>query len=206
MSETVRTSIKRSSADFADLVWPTVQAVFGGGNLLPVETVTANEFAAELDRTAGIDAWIVQRGKHVFGLASRVQWGVPSQWFPYNTFTVRTKLPSGGRTEYDKRRSQIATSGSIYARWTTQAYVSCACPSLPDHLDQVHTRSRKLITAAIVDTRDVIAAVDLGIGFEKPNPDGTRFWCVRWQELWERGCLSLHVLDAAGVHSRSEVA
>lgn len=190
MSLSVENAIRRSSKDFVEVVWPQVSGPLGGGDLIPVETVTANHFATILDRTAGIDAWIVQRDRHVFGLGSRVQWMREDQ-VPYKTFTVRLKLPSGRPTEYAKRQDQIATRGSIYPEWTAQAYLADG--------------DRRLLTAALASTRDVIAAVTLGVGFERSNPDGTRFWCVPWRDLWSGGCQSLHVIDSNGLHSREGV-
>jgi hypothetical protein len=206
MSKAIAAAIKWSSADFGQLVWPTLAPLLGGGELLPVETVTANDFANELDRTAGIDAWIVQRGRHVFGLASRVQWLKPWR-APYNTFSTRMKVPSGRETEYDKRVRQIATPGSIVARWTTQAYVECQCPHYPPrHEEGTHQQSRRLLTAGVAETAPVIAAVGLGIGYEKTNDDGSRFWCTPWAELWTRGCQSLTIRHHDGHwRRRSEV-
>ncbi len=60
MNGAVERAMHRSSKDFIEVVWPSLGPVLGGGNLIPVETVTANDFTATLDRTAGIDAWIVQ--------------------------------------------------------------------------------------------------------------------------------------------------
>lgn len=177
----VAADMTESARDFDRIVWPSIKAAVGGGELIPVESVSASGFAAKLDQIAGIDAWIVQRDMHMFGLASRVQWNVA-----YKTFTIRMRRPNGATTEYEKRKAQIATSGSVYPKWTCQAYV----------------KGGALLTAAMATTKDVIAAVSLGIGYERTAYDGVKFWVVPWADLWNAGCRSLHVLDADGLHSR----
>ena len=181
MRAEVAADMTESARDFDRVVWPSIKPAIGGGELLPVESVSASGFAARLDQVAGIDAWIIQRDMYMFGLASRVQWDVA-----YKTFTVRMRRPNGMATEYEKRKAQIATSGSVYPKWTCQAYV----------------RDGGLLCAALASTKDVIAAVSLGLGYERKAYDGVTFWVVPWRDLWNEGCVSLHVLDQSGLHSR----
>lgn len=156
--------LAKSSEDFLTHIWPAYQAQFG--DPVPVESVTANDFARELDVRSGIDMWLMSRDGHMRGLASRVQWGDKS----WDTFTVRMKRVSGYATEFDKRVAQIATPGTVWPWYFCHGYMS-------------KDRTR-LIAAALARTADVIAAVQFGIGFEKPNSeDGTRFWCVPWRDL-----------------------
>jgi hypothetical protein len=93
----------------------------GGGILCPVESVTEVSFAQELDKVAGIDAWVIRQGREIFGLASRVQ---DATRYDYRTFTVRTWRRSGALTEYEKRLHQMSTPGAIFPYWTVQAYVN----------------------------------------------------------------------------------
>jgi len=138
MNEQIGRAMRRSSEDFLRLVWPAIGARFG--EIIPVETVTANSFAKELDVRAGIDAWLICVDGTMRGLASRVQWNDRS----YDTFTVRMRSRYGGPTEYDKRRREIATTGAITPHYFAQAYIS-------------EDRTR-LLAAALTRMRDVIAA------------------------------------------------
>lgn len=172
----------RSARAFQTVVWPMVGGLLGGGELVPVESVTADQFAAQLDQIAGIDAWIVQRDTYMFGLASRVQWVDRD---PFNTFTVRMRRPNGVPTEYEKRKAQIATSGALYPKWMCHAYLAEADSSL--------------LTAAVALTDDVIKAVDLQIGrMRTVREDGVQFWEVKWRELWGAGCRSLRYVGPNG--------
>lgn len=185
MRREVAADLGASARDFEAVVWPRVSGAFGGGELIPVESVTADQFAAKLDRIAGIDAWIVQGGTYMFGLGSRVQW-VDAGAAPFNTFTVRMRRPNGVPTEYKKRKEQIATSGALYPKWTCQAYLSKA--------------SSEFLTAAVAATEDVIGAVEMGVGYERTAYDSVKFWVIPWGALWRGGCESLSVVDHNGVH------
>ena len=165
MRPEVGSALKKSSEDFIRLVWPAVGGRFG--EVIPVETVTANSFAKELDARAGIDAWLVSIDGHMRGLASRVQWTDSA----YNTFTVRTRTSYGNPTEYDKRRAEIAAMvPAITPHYFVQAYVS---------VDRT-----RLVAAAVAPMARVIEAVEAEIGWSKSNRDGSQFWCVPW------GCVS----------------
>lgn len=168
MSAQVERVIRKSSDDFLKVVWPLIGRDFG--TPIPVETVTSNAFAKELDTRAGIDVWLISVDGHMRGLASRVQWTDRS----YDTFTVRMKSRYGGPTEYHKRKREIAAPGSITPHYFCQAYVSV-------------DRS-KLVAAAIACVRDVISAVDLDMGrLMPPNPDGTQGYAVPWSALSNNG-------------------
>ncbi|MGH8879518.1 MAG: hypothetical protein ACRD0P_19575 [Stackebrandtia sp.] len=161
--DTVRAAMSRSSEAFTRLVWPAIGPSFG--TPIPVETVTTNPFARELDQRAGIDVWIVSVDGHMRGLASRVQW--PHVDRSFDTFTVRVQSPRNRLTEYHKRRAEITHAGAIKPHYFCQAYVT---------LD-----NERLIAAAIARTADVIAAVDAGRGWHlPPNGDGSRGYAVPW--------------------------
>jgi hypothetical protein len=64
--------LKKSTEDFLRFVWPRFEPMFGP--VVPVESVSANTFARELDCRAGVDLWLLSRDGHMRGLASRVQW------------------------------------------------------------------------------------------------------------------------------------
>lgn len=165
-----------------------VSSLLGGGELVPVESVTANQFAAQLDQIAGIDAWIVQKDSYMFGLGSRVQWVKR----PFNTFTVRMRRPNGVPTEYEKRKAQIATSGALYPKWMCHAYLAEA--------------NSCFLTAAVALTEDVIDAVDRKVGRKRTAYDGVEFWEVKWREMWQGGCKSLRYVGPEGVWPQQAVA
>lgn len=111
-----------SAVAFEELVWPTLSKQIGG-RIVHVETVTHSDFARDLDRQAGIDAWHILSGERgIRGIASRVQ---VCSGHPYNTFTVRRSRDSGGATEYAKRLLAIQSNlGLIYPELTIQAYIT----------------------------------------------------------------------------------
>lgn len=189
MRDDVAADLSKSAEAFAGIVWPAIREAIGGGELIPVESVTSTGFAAKLDQIAGIDAWVIQQDAHMFGLASRVQWPDGRPGWPYKTFTIRMSRPTGSVTEFAKRKQQIATDGSLYPRWTCHAYVA----------------EGALVTAAFALTKHVIKAVEMNIGRERTVYDGVKFWAVPWAALWTAGCKSLCVVDANGVH-RQEAA
>lgn len=177
--------ITRSSRDFVRLVWPVIGRGFG--EVIPVETVSENVFASELDRRSGIDVWLVSQDGHMRGLASRVQWRDQS----YDTFTVRIRSRFGGRTEYDKRRAEIAANresgrgGVLSPYYVTQGYVS--------------SDGTRLVAAAIARMRDVIAAVEMDLGRAMPpNSDGSQGYAVPWAVLRDSGAPLVVWPDRAG--------
>ena len=163
----IRQSIAKSAHAFQSLVWPEINHLLGGGELISVETVTDSRMADYLDWYAGIDAWLV-RQPVMFGIASRVQWG--QAW---DTFTVRSSRPDGGMQELQKRRLAIS-NGSLWPRYTVQAYI-CA-----DRLE----------SAAIVETDHLIALCDQLKDQERRNQDGTRFRYVKWSQCDESKILT----------------
>lgn len=171
----VQATLSASAQDFLALVWPAIGHRFGA--VIPVETVSANEFARELDRRAGVDVWLLSVHGDMRGLASRVQWPRNGEHWP--TFTVRTDVPGGGRTEYDKRKAEIETNGAaISPYYTVQAYIA----PHPDKRTSPH--DAHLLAAAIARTRDIIDGVTRRVGWYLPwNPEGSRGYVVPWSAL-----------------------
>lgn len=177
MSATVERTIRKSSEDFLRLVWPAIGERFG--TPVPVETVTDNAFARELDTRAGIDVWLISVDSHMRGLASRVQWHDRG----YATFTVRVRSRFGNPTEIHKRSAEIATNGAVRPHYFCQAYVS--------------TDRQRLVSAGLARMTDVVAAVHLGMGFlMPPNDDGSQGWAVPWSDLEEAGS-PIHIWPAS---------
>jgi hypothetical protein len=135
-------ALSDSQAAFRDLVWPVIAVECGGGRIVPVEAVTATDFARELDILSGIDAWQIfpgnGAGEAMRGIASRVQW---NQDWP--TFTVRRSVRSGGPTEYHKRCAALE-GGYLSPYLTVQAYIA----------------GGELLSVGVATTAAVIAAVD----------------------------------------------
>lgn len=109
-----------SAQNFKDIVWPAVNEWLGGGELIPVESVTNNSFTNLLDILAGIDAWQVKNDLGIRGIASRIQWGAH-----YESFTIRKKRTTGAKTELDKRLKVLTRAGDwLFPYWTIQAYIT----------------------------------------------------------------------------------
>ncbi len=170
-----------SARDFQNIVWPHISSVrlLSGGVLRPVEAVAEKNFKDELDLFAGIDAWQIQYGPTAIrGIASRVQWGMR-----HDSFTIRTKLPSGHETEYQKRLRAIQNQkeGHLYPHLTIQAYLI--------------QRGGPLSAAAAIETKALIETASILVengdrlhprpdlyGF-KSNEDGTEFLYMTWNYL-----------------------
>ena len=118
----VKRALSQSAEDFRSIVWPSIAPHIGGGELQPVESVTAEGFTKILDTLSGIDAWQVIDGQGVRGIASRVQrdkddWG---------TFTIRLKTQRGSsETEFAKieRITRRCKLGFLHAGLVVQAYL-----------------------------------------------------------------------------------
>lgn len=153
-------AIKRSSHTFQHVVWPAISDIFGGAQIIPVETVTDSEMTRMLDVYAGVDMWMVL-GDLMYPVASRVQYG-PTAW---DTFTVRYSLASGNRTEYQKRRESI-DRGSLYPRITMQAYV---------HDD-------RLLSVGWIRTDTLINLCERHMAQIRTAPGGNQFIWVDWNQ------------------------
>lgn len=182
MREDVARDLSRSAAAFKDVVWPLLGPKMGGGQVIPVESVSTSGFSKDLDIKAGIDAWVTYGNTHMRGIASRVQW---VRGRPFKTFTVRMARLTGAKTEYEKQRLRIATPGAIFPYFTVQAYMRCTCNKRPCVCEP---RACDFLVATAATTSDVIGAVGRGVGYEQTNQqDRTTFWCVPWRALYDDG-------------------
>jgi hypothetical protein len=175
----VHRDLSASAAAFINAVWPAIADRCGGGEIVPVESVTAQGFARDLDTLSGIDAWQIIRHRHVIrGIASRIQWTDG----PWRTFTIRRSRSTGAATEYEKRREAIANAemGALYPTLTVQAY-----------FDQ--RTDARLLRAAVALTRDVFDCIEQGYATTEINPDGNTFYAVPWAVLIATHCKILIV-------------
>lgn len=169
---TVEQAIQRSATEFKEVVWPAMGPRLGGGELIPVESVTDSPVANALDMLAGVDLWYVYRGQ-IFPIASRVQYGGRA----WNTFTIRYSRPSGVATEYHKRLESIK-NGSLYPRLTIQAYV----------------HNGRLLSAAAVDTQHLMQQAERYRHQVRHNPaDGATFVYVNWDQ-----CADDYIITTGG--------
>lgn len=169
MRPSVEAAISASARDFREHVWPLLAGGLGGGDLVPVETVSDSMFTRLLDMEAGIDAWQVVTGEGIRGIASRIQWG-GTYW---ESWTVRTRRPSGVRTERDKLIHADQTL--LRPSYHVQAY-----------LDGV---GGAVLGAAAIRTNDLVRLLLAEQhGSERFNPvDGAAFVPVWWQAAEEAG-------------------
>ena len=118
----VAKDLSDSAFEFMRLVWPVIKSRCGGGDVYPVESVTAQFFEKQLDILAGIDAWQVISDTGIRGIASRVQWMDGDNYWP--SFTVRMDRHKGRDTEWQKRSNGIkGTNGFLRPALVVQAYV-----------------------------------------------------------------------------------
>lgn len=184
---TLQTRLADSAYDFGRVVWPVVQDYCGGGQLVPVESVTDSAFARTLDMTAGIDAWQLHQAG-LRGIASRIQWTLR----PYDTFTIRESTPRGGRTELAKR---LQAYQQIFDGWLSPAF----------HIQAYVTERRvgELLSVAAVRTNDLMWLIEDCGAYSRQtqclhspphwrrewNHDDSTFLVIAWK--W----LSAHGLD-----------
>lgn len=187
MNARILSSLSDSASDFQNIVWPEISKVplVSGGILKPVEAANEKVLKNELDILAGIDAWqLLTAPATVRGIASRVQWGNC-----YKTFTIRVGLPTGGETEFQKRRYAIENKndGHLYPHITIQAFLEC--------------RKGRFLAAAAIKTEDLIKAAARLMGTDIQNtrsqsyglrcsPDKTTFLYMRWDYLIQAGYLA----------------
>lgn len=176
----VARDLSKSAAAFQDVVWPVISPELGGGELVPVESVTATSFAKALDMLAGVDAWqVCSTDGRMRGIASRVQW-ISSDSKPWNSFTIRKSRATGATTEYEKRIYALKSirEGWVFPGLTVQAYLS--------------SQSNELLSVAAIKTYDLFAHVlkgRRGVDYtERPNrQDGNVFIAVFWDVLRKSG-------------------
>jgi len=161
----VEKDLSDSSYDFLRVVCPKLKAEnLISGELMPVESVTAEGMRKALDALAGIDIWQIKNSKGMRGIANRIQWG-PKAW---DTFTIRkTRITTGAKTEYEKRIEAITTRAWLYPYFTCQAYIT--------------KRRTGLLSLAIAKTETIFEMINQGLCWEKTNnDDGNIFICVDW--------------------------
>lgn len=174
MRPDVQRDLSDSASAFVSVVWPKIGKWFGGGRLLPVESVTDSEFTSTLDMLAGIDAWHVLDNVGIRGIASRVQ-RVAERQISYSSFTIRSARRSGAETELAKRirAMQNPEQGWLLPTLTIQAYVS------DDQLEY----------AAAVRTRDMFEYIiaDNATDEQRNRFDGNAFKVVWVDDLITAG-------------------
>lgn len=194
MNTLIAEQLNDSAQDFVSIVWPHISTtpIVNGGRILPVEAFAEREFKEELDLLAGIDALQVQYSPTAMrGLASRVQWGVR-----HDSFTIRTRLPSGQETEFHKRLRAIRNrdEGHLYPHLTIQAFLSERRGTL---LSAAAIRTLELIETAsiLVENRESLRPRPDLYGFVL-NPDGTEFLFLKWKYLIFKGVLDIaNIID-----------
>ena len=177
-------NITDSAHDFIRVVWPAIKLKCGGGELIPVETVTDSKFTKLLDMKAGIDAWQLHRKNGVRSLASRIQWGCK-----FKSFTQRASIISGAETEIHKRLKTFRNkNGYLFPYLTIQAYL-CA-----------PRREGELIYVCIVKTEDLYQYINYRIENNlsldrQINPeDGNRFDII-WVNALKKHGIKVHEVE-----------
>lgn len=92
-------SLWDSAFDFKRVVLPVVRRWLPPGTFLGVEGGVEQPALKVVDTVAGIDTWYVSGDTRLQGIACRVQYGE----VPFESFTIRSRLPSGAPTELAKR-------------------------------------------------------------------------------------------------------
>jgi hypothetical protein len=193
----VRDDVKRDLSDaayeFTRVVWPAIRPCFGGGQVIPVETIEDVEVAKMLDVLGGIDYWhVMGNGIGVRGVASRVQW-VDRAW---DTFTIRERRPGGAKTELSKRlECSGVADGRLYPYLTVQAYLTK--PRRSGELIQAHVTTTDSIIAFVMENYERVTRSSHGIGVwrQTNTDDGVEFLCVSATKMRGRG---LHVKTVTG--------
>lgn len=154
--------LSQSAAYFRAEVWPLFHDKLGGGELVPVESVTDSRFAKLLDTQAGVDGWQVVSTGGIRGIASRVQVGTC-----WRSWTIRSQTANGGRTERDKLLDVDMTL--LRPSFHIQAYTESW------HLPPTE--------AACIRTVDLIRLLIGTSNPEMTNPaDGNRFVPIWWKD------------------------
>jgi hypothetical protein len=192
MNDDVQRKMSESSHAFLRCVWPAVAEQLGGGEVIPVECTSTDEWAKQLDLLAGIDLWqVVNNGMGLRGVASRVQW-VKDR----GTFTIRETGRNGSavQTEWQKRQYALVyrDNGIISPYWMIHAYM------------RPPAASGSLVRVGIIETSQLIRYVmesisntgvrgpgegpnTDGVGRNRNREDGRIFLYADWRSLKRAG-------------------
>lgn len=207
MRSDVARDLSESAEAFVLLVWPIIKNWVGGGELLPVEAVTASGMAKDLDVLAGIDAWhIVQAEGKMRGIASRVQ---PMPGF--RTFTIRYRRSSGASTEWEKRLRAMDKPGEgwLLPHLWCHAYRTSEPVSQSRLTGAALIRTRDLFEYARSRLPDAMTRYNAGesrrgdLYIERTRSDGNLFIVVRWDALKVAGISPFRIYDGNSVVTRA---
>ena len=142
--------------------------------LMRVEDID-NDVCLMLDRTCGIDYFILTSDKHTYGVAWRCQFvNQQTGKNDFHTFTIRVKRSSGIKTEYEKRKEAIL-KGSVYPNYVVHAYAD--------------EQTNEILRLAVMTSEDEIAYCDNNecpkIKKRSYNKDGSwaDFFFLPWTEV-----------------------
>jgi len=170
MQEEVRIDLKDSTKDFLRVVWPTISKNCSEGVITVCEGGARNGLSI-LDIHSGID-FLQRLPGGLRGIASRIQW---VEKCPWNTYTVRSKRPSGNKTELEKRLNH---SGFLYPHLTVHAYVKK--PRGAGELLVAHVCETKKLFSFIESKRNLITtnSNECGVWLQSNPSDDVEFLCV----------------------------
>jgi len=163
-----KTDLSDSAYNFVRIVYPKIiECGYLSGEVIPIESVSANGITKDLDMFAGIDAWHIDKNAGIQGIASRVQFGGRA----WNTFTVRKSRMLGTKTEYDKRKFAMDSGEWLYPHITIQAYISSR-------------QGGELLSVAVANTTNIFRCISNGMFYRRlNNKDGNEFYVVDWRNV-----------------------
>ncbi|MCP4677615.1 MAG: hypothetical protein GY854_19290 [Deltaproteobacteria bacterium] len=165
---------------FTNVVWPRISPLLGGGKYSSVEYEHQTRLERWIDRGAGIDGFFIEPFDYSkIGIASRVQRAKK----PHNSFTIRYRRISGGRTEWHKRTKALngRFRKRLFPELTVEAYVT--------------RDGKKLLTAGIVRTKALFEYAQRWLGKDRSDRlyidafhyDRNEFLVIPWLGLAEEG-------------------
>jgi hypothetical protein len=194
MNMQIKNALNQSAEDFRSIVWPAIAPHIGGGDLQPVESVTAEGFTKILDTLSGVDAWQVIHGQGVRAIASRAQRGFSD----FGTFTIRMKTRHGSlETEFAKinRVTRLWRKGFLSAGLVVQAYLK-AEPKYNKEPCAYIIHARDFYPNVRSDNKGVQVGTNSvrdGLWFERETTGGEVMAVFPVSALREAGCNVLRV-------------
>lgn len=193
LPSSVQTRLAENAAVFKDRVWPRLQREdrFLNCDLQPVEDQRKLEI---FDKYAGIDAWIIHRGRRMIqAVGSRIQNGCPRPW---NTHTIRYQCTSGYKTEFEKVLNALDDDECLRPHLSIHSYLDEASRLLA--IGCINTRSLFTFAAQRLGADDHLPKRDRRVYVETNSQDGNRFIVVRWHALRSEG-INLDVIKCQNV-------